>query len=149
MLHLWYFFTSGQEDDEQYPLLLLSSCPENTGHPSSRAILSGNKKAWLESPIMTTFFMAMLLSGFPNINLQLCHFDCSHTTSCLPWIPITSPKKMRNMRFNSCNAKLCKLELNNSVLEWCNTVHYASIHTIAFNVQIGRDGMILRWGKEP
>ena len=49
----------------------------------------------------------------------------------------------------NCNAKLCKLELNNSVLEWCNTVHYASIHTIAFNVQIGRDGMILRWGKEP
>ena len=73
--------------------LLLSSCPENTGHPTSNAILSGNKKAWLLSPIITTFFMA----GFWPLPLQL---NARTQLLELCWIPITS---------HTTNANKCAL----------------------------------------
>ena len=96
------FFTSGQSLELQYARLLLSSCPENTGHPSSNAILSGNRNAWLESPIITIFFIAMLFfslhkSCFAAPLLQLnAHIELPE----LPWIPITSPPSiLKNVEY--------------------------------------------------
>ena len=96
------FFTSSQSLEPQYARLLLSSCPENTGHPSSNAILSGNRNAWLESPIITIFFIAMLVfslhkSCFAAPLLQLNpHIELSE----LPWIPITSPPSiLKNVEY--------------------------------------------------